>query len=220
MTSGTDMPRATSRRLTNSELAARGEPVAYVVRALSDGSICSEIAPVNYLMHDYDLEKLKNDPWVVNGKAEIVPLYLSAVSETEEKRYGFEKAHAVCILLCRDALLRKDYEGAYHWLYTLDSKQVPHDPFNPWLELEALAGEDYKPETVTPVFATRENEGFYEKAWKDFCSLQCGSVKLIAEEALRYRRLKDASGRTWDKLAGANLTGQLDKAIDGLGDDE
>jgi hypothetical protein len=33
-------------------------------------------------LHDHDLEKLKNDPWVVNGKAEIVPLYLSPVSET------------------------------------------------------------------------------------------------------------------------------------------
>lgn len=41
-----------------------------------------------------------------------------------------------------------------------------------------------------------------------------------AEEAKRYRRLKDASGRTWDKLAGAHITGQLDVAIDHLGDDE
>lgn len=67
----------------------------------------------------------------------------STPSAIVEKRYGFEKAHAVCILLCRDALIRKDYEAAYHWLYTLNSKQVPHDPFKPWADLEALAGPDY-----------------------------------------------------------------------------
>lgn len=42
----------------------------------------------------------------------------------------------------------------------------------------------------------------------------------LAADARRYRRLCDAAGRTWDKLAGAHLTGQLDKAIDSLGDDE
>lgn len=54
----------------------------------------------------------------------------------------FDPAQAVCILKVRDALLAKDIDEAYHWLYTLDSKQVPHDPFKPWAELERLAAID------------------------------------------------------------------------------
>ena len=45
-------------------------------------------------------------------------------------------------------------------------------------------------------------------------------VERTMKDAARYRRLKDAAGRTWDKLAGDHITGQLDKAIDGLGDEE
>jgi hypothetical protein len=52
---------------------------------------------------------------------------------------SFTHAQAVCILKVRDALLVKDVQEAYHWLYTLDSKQVPHDPFKPWADLERLA---------------------------------------------------------------------------------
>ena len=69
----------------------------------------------------------------------------------------FHPAHAVCILLCRDALIRGDVQSAYHWLYTLDSKQVPHDPFKPWGELLAIAGDAYKPETEAPNVSATPN---------------------------------------------------------------
>lgn len=35
-----------------------------------------------------------------------------------------------------------------------------------------------------------------------------------AKDAARYRWLKDAAGRTWEGLLGAQMTGQLDKVID------
>lgn len=66
----------------------------------------------------------------------------AAESATGEKQYGFEKAQAVCILKVRDALLANDHDEAWHWLYTLDSKQIPHDPFKPWADLERLARAD------------------------------------------------------------------------------
>ena len=34
-------------------------------------------------------------------------------------------------------------------------------------------------------------EGFYEKLWKDFCSLQRGDVTLVCRDAERYRYLRD-----------------------------
>ncbi len=36
-----------------------------------------------------------------------------------------------------------------------------------------------------------EREGFYEKTWKDFVSLQRGDAKQICIEAARYRWLKE-----------------------------
>jgi len=36
-----------------------------------------------------------------------------------------------------------------------------------------------------------EREGFYEKTWKDFVSLQRGDAKQICVEAARYRWLKE-----------------------------
>jgi hypothetical protein len=65
---------------------------------------------------------------------------LSAASATPAM--SFTPAQAVCILKVRDALLAKDVEEAYHWLYTLDSKQMPHDPFKPWADLERIAAAD------------------------------------------------------------------------------
>lgn len=70
------------------ELAVRGlalptealPPVAYVIQATSDGSIRDEIAPVGYTMFDRRLAALKDDPWVKNGGAKVVPLYLAPPS--------------------------------------------------------------------------------------------------------------------------------------------
>lgn len=56
------------------------KPVAYVVQSDSDGSIGSTIAPCNYAMFADRLEELKDEPWVKNGIAKIVPLYLAPVS--------------------------------------------------------------------------------------------------------------------------------------------
>lgn len=55
-----------------------GEPVAYVVRNKTDGSIGSSIAPTGYSLFASLLSKLNDDPWVKIGKAEIAPLYAPA----------------------------------------------------------------------------------------------------------------------------------------------
>ena len=51
------------------------EIVAYVVRSRSDGSFFDRIAPINYIEFKDRLDKLRAEPWVVNGSADIVPLY-------------------------------------------------------------------------------------------------------------------------------------------------
>lgn len=84
------------------------KPVAYVVQSDSDGSIGSTIAPCNYAMFAHRLEELKNEPWVKNGIAKIVPLYLAPVSAASairekfircvwvvENEYGYGKAMRV-----------------------------------------------------------------------------------------------------------------------------
>ncbi len=53
------------------------EPVAYVLRTLSGKSISDEIAPTGWSTFESKIEKLRADPWVQNGIAEIVPLYTS-----------------------------------------------------------------------------------------------------------------------------------------------
>lgn len=50
-------------------------PVAYVLRTLSGKSISDEIAPTGWSTFESKIEKLRADPWVQNGIAEIVPLY-------------------------------------------------------------------------------------------------------------------------------------------------
>jgi hypothetical protein len=59
--------------------------VAYGWRSLRDGSYGDKIAPINYAMHERNMEKLRNDPWVKNGAAEIVPLYADCSTATTEK---------------------------------------------------------------------------------------------------------------------------------------
>lgn len=53
------------------------DPVAYVLRTLSSKSISDEIAPTGWSTFESKIEKLRADPWVQNGIAEIVPLYTS-----------------------------------------------------------------------------------------------------------------------------------------------
>jgi hypothetical protein len=59
------------------EQAEIQEPVAYVLRTLSSKSISDEIAPTGWSTFESKIEKLRADPWVQNGIAEIVPLYTS-----------------------------------------------------------------------------------------------------------------------------------------------
>jgi hypothetical protein len=49
--------------------------VAYVIRAINSKSISDEIAPTGWSTFESKIEKLRADPWVQNGIAEIVPLY-------------------------------------------------------------------------------------------------------------------------------------------------
>lgn len=57
-------------------------PVAYGVQA-DDGSIGNKIAPVGWATFEAQLNMLKAEPWVVAGKAKIVPLYLNQPERTE-----------------------------------------------------------------------------------------------------------------------------------------
>jgi hypothetical protein len=58
-------------------LTPEQDPVAYVLRTLSSKSISDEIAPTGWSTFESKIEKLRADPWVQNGIAEIVPLYTS-----------------------------------------------------------------------------------------------------------------------------------------------
>ena len=60
-----------------SALTPEQDPVAYVLRTLSSKSISDEIAPTGWSTFESKIEKLRADPWVQNGIAEIVPLYTS-----------------------------------------------------------------------------------------------------------------------------------------------
>ena len=86
-----------------------------------------------YIINNYSDAKLEAQELV-----RVADAYAATLPQQEE-RERFSSAQALCILKVRDALLAKDIEEAYHWLYTLDSKQTQHDPFNPWAELERIA---------------------------------------------------------------------------------
>jgi hypothetical protein len=83
-------------------LTPEQDPVAYVLRTLSSKSISDEIAPTGWSTFESKIEKLRADPWVQNGIAEIVPLYTSPQQRewqglTEEEiiimsRYNLEYA--------------------------------------------------------------------------------------------------------------------------------
>jgi hypothetical protein len=62
----------------------------------------------------------------------------------------FSASQATCILKLRDAILKKDFDEAWNWLKTLDSKQVPHDPFQPWVDLERIAEQGKLDDTKIP----------------------------------------------------------------------
>lgn len=52
-----------------------GEPVGHVIQMKSDGSIGNIIAPTNWVSQESIMGALRNDPWVIKGLAEVVPLY-------------------------------------------------------------------------------------------------------------------------------------------------
>ena len=58
-------------------LTPEQDPVAYVIRTINSKSISDEIAPTGWSTFESKMEKLRADPWVQNGIAEIVPLYTS-----------------------------------------------------------------------------------------------------------------------------------------------
>lgn len=63
--------------------SGNNEPVAYAVRVKSDGSFFPTIAPVNYLMFKERMKVFEEENWVIDGRAEIVPLFLAS-SATEK----------------------------------------------------------------------------------------------------------------------------------------
>lgn len=52
-----------------------GAVVAYGIRSKRDGSYFEKIVPVGYVMFDKLMAQMRDEPWVKNGAAEIVPLY-------------------------------------------------------------------------------------------------------------------------------------------------
>lgn len=60
--------------------SSTAEPVAWAMRTKSDGSFFSEIVPVGYSMFNDRMEKLRAEPWVKCGRAEIVPLYAAPIT--------------------------------------------------------------------------------------------------------------------------------------------
>lgn len=61
-----------------------------------------------------------------------------------------------------------------------------------------------------------EREGFYEKTWKDFVSLQRGDARLICEDAARYRWLRDGNNDLEGLLplvSGSDLDAAIDAAM-------
>lgn len=62
--------------------------VAYAIRAHSDGSLFPEICPVGYTMFDHRMEAMRQHSWVVNGKAEIVPLYAAPLPDGNSRQSG------------------------------------------------------------------------------------------------------------------------------------
>lgn len=60
------------------EAEPESKPVAYALRSKDDGSLFDSIVPVGYATFDARMERFRKEPWVVNGRAEIVPLYDSS----------------------------------------------------------------------------------------------------------------------------------------------
>lgn len=60
--------------------APQGEAVAYGLRSLRDGSFTDQIAVCGWVTFGQRLDKLKADPWIKAGIAEIVPLYAAPAS--------------------------------------------------------------------------------------------------------------------------------------------
>lgn len=61
-----------------------------------------------------------------------------------------------------------------------------------------------------------EREGFYEKMWKDFVSLQRGDARLLCEDAARYRWLRDGNNDLEGLLplvSGSDLDAEIDAAM-------
>lgn len=65
--------------------AESAEPVAWVMQANSDGGYGAEIAVVGWSTFEKQMDKLRANPWVLAGKAKIVPLYAAPVSLPPEE---------------------------------------------------------------------------------------------------------------------------------------
>ena len=53
-------------------------PVMYGIQSVCDGSMFQDIAMAGWFDSSEQMERLKSEPWVKNGSAKIVPLYLAA----------------------------------------------------------------------------------------------------------------------------------------------
>jgi hypothetical protein len=54
---------------------AASEPVAWCLQSNGDGSYGEPVVFTGYAMYEQNLAKARQDPWIVNGAAKLVPLY-------------------------------------------------------------------------------------------------------------------------------------------------
>jgi len=70
-----------------------GEPVAWCQQSNRDGSYGVPVVFAGYAMYEENLAKAKQDTWIVNGAAKLVPLYAAPPRTFDE---GLEAAVKVC----------------------------------------------------------------------------------------------------------------------------
>jgi hypothetical protein len=180
-----------TRNLRNFQWEKADEHVKRINIALGNTSAPSaELPPLRGECHDaaerregcYRAVKAERELASANSALEVYRAIEADQSSRSHERdiMAFHPVHAFLILKVRDAILGKNFDDAYHWLYVLDSKQVPHDPFKPWGELEALAA---------PIVQKEMERGVIEET-----SLTGGSAP-SSERAMNCREAGPGRGR-------------------------
>jgi len=72
-----------------------GEPVAWCQQSNRDGSYGVPVVFAGYAMYEENLAKAKQDPWIVNGAAKLVPLYAAPPRTFDD---GLEAAELIARL--------------------------------------------------------------------------------------------------------------------------